>query len=71
MRKGSHPGGKVSSPIRELVKTNKHSKVIFICEDEDRAESVRLSALAVRRRNKYDNLKTSLIFSNSFLDKEG
>ena len=59
MKRGEHPGGKITTPIRELMKSEVFNGVIFICDSPEAAESTRLAALAVRRRNGFKELHTT------------
>lgn len=47
-------GGKVATPIREMLGSLMHNCVEFSCEDDEHAETIRMDALMLARRNNYD-----------------
>ena len=51
---GKKYGGKISTPIREMMANKNIDGVIFHCEDPEHAESVRISALTAKTRDKFD-----------------
>ena len=53
MRSGQLIGGKVATPVREMLSSDIYNGVVFHCEDEDHAEITRLAALVLRNRNHY------------------
>ena len=58
MRKGQLAGGKVATPIREMMENPDYSAVIFHCGTPEYAETTRIAALTLKLRNNYD-IKTS------------
>jgi len=51
-RKGTRPGGKISTPIREMLDSDIYNGVVFHCEDPEHAEATRISALVARQRDR-------------------
>ena len=54
MRPGQLVGGKVATPIREMLADISYNCVNFHCEDPEHAETIRLDALMLAKRNNYD-----------------
>lgn len=54
MKKGELRGGRVATPIREMLASNIYDGVIFHCDNVRSAESTRIAALVLRERNGYD-----------------
>lgn len=54
MKAGDKPGGKIATPIREMLKSDLYNGVAFQCVDEEHAETTRIAALTLRLRNNYE-----------------
>lgn len=54
MRPGQKVGGKVATPVREMLSSELYNGVIFECNDGRAAERTRTAALVLRGRNQYD-----------------
>ena len=54
MRSGQLVGGKIATPIREMLSSPLYNGVIFHCGSRERAEATRDAALVLKHRNKYD-----------------
>lgn len=70
MRKGQLKGGKVATPIREMLDSPVYNGVVFHCEDERHAETVRFDALVLKWRCEYD-IHTAKRGSNLIVYKDG
>lgn len=57
MRVGQIIGGKIATPVRNMLQSTVYNGVIFHCEDVKHAETTRTAALTLRLRNDY-NYKT-------------
>lgn len=53
MKKGELKGGKIATPIREMLATKLYNGVMFCCENAGAAEKVRMAALMLKKRNGY------------------
>lgn len=53
MKKGELRGGKIATPIRTMLDSEIYNGVVFHCDDDGAAETVRMAALMLRRRNNY------------------
>lgn len=58
MKKGELKGGKIATPIREMLASDVYNGVIFHCDSVEAAEVTRITALVLRGRNNYE-YKTS------------
>ena len=54
MRAGQLKGGKVATPIRDMLSSELYNGVIFHCGTRERAETTRVAALVLKGRNKYE-----------------
>ncbi len=63
-------GGKLATPIRDMLMSPEYNGVVFHCEDKKHAESSRYAALMLKWRYKYD-LKTARRGSDLIVYKEG
>lgn len=54
MKKGELKGGKIATPIREMLDSPFYNGVIFRCRDVKQAETTRMAALILRGRYHYD-----------------
>lgn len=54
MKKGELKGGKIATPVREMIGSPLYNGVRFHCDNERAAEGVRMAALMLRKRNGYD-----------------
>ena len=54
MRKGYEKGGKIITPVRKMLGSDAYDSVSFYCESEDHAESIRVAALMLKYRHRYD-----------------
>lgn len=53
MKTGQKIGGKVATPVREMLSSDVYNGVVFHCEDGEHAERTRIAALILRTRNNY------------------
>ena len=53
MKKGQLKGGKIATPVRDMLSSEVYNGVVFHCEDNQHAETTRLAALILRGRNNY------------------
>ena len=51
--KGMLQGGKLATPIREMLNSKRYDGVVFHCDDPQHAEAIRISVLILRNRNGY------------------
>lgn len=54
MRAGQLVGGKVATPVREMLSSDIYNGVVFKCDDVKAAERTRTAALVLRGRNRYE-----------------
>ena len=54
MKKGELKGGKIATPVRDMLASDIYNGVVFRCNDERAAETVRMAALMLKKRNGYD-----------------
>ena len=54
MKKGELKGGKIATPIRDMLSSEIYNGVIFRCDNVEAAEVTRITALVLRERNHYD-----------------
>lgn len=54
MRPGQLVGGKIATPVRDMLSSSIYNGVVFECEDAKAAERTRTAALVLRGRNNYD-----------------
>lgn len=58
LRAGKILGGKIATPVREMISSREFNGVIFRCASPKHAETTRTAALTLKLRNDYD-IKTS------------
>lgn len=58
MQAGKILGGKIATPVREMISSREFNGVIFRCSSPKHAETTRTAALTLKLRNNYD-IKTS------------
>lgn len=54
MRAGQLVGGKIATPIRDMLSSDLYNGVIFHCGSRERAESTRDAAIVLKHRNDYE-----------------
>lgn len=69
LRSGQIVGGKIATPVREMLSSRTYNGVIFQCESPEHAETTRTAALTLKLRNDYD-IKTSRKGSNLIVYKD-
>jgi len=70
MRAGQQSGGKVATPVRDMLESLEYNSVIFHCEDDEHAETIRMDALMLRWRYRYP-YKTSRKGNRVIVYKDG
>lgn len=58
MRAGQKIGGKIATPIRQMLSSDEYNCVVFRCGTVEHAENTRVAALILKLRNNYD-IRTS------------
>ena len=58
MHAGKILGGKIATPVREMISSRDFNGVIFRCSSPKHAETTRTAALTLKLRNNYD-IRTS------------
>jgi len=54
MGKRGLKGGKIATPIREMLDSVIYNGVVFKCNDDRAVETVRMAALMLKKRNGYE-----------------
>lgn len=69
MRAGKILGGKIATPVREMISSRDFNGVIFRCNSPKHAETTRTAALTLKLRNDYE-IRTSRKGENLIVYKD-